>query len=273
MSKLIVPNDLDRAIIALLRSTAATPEFYRQLAQGEFWFLVKYHPEIEGTTLELTNGSPFPFVRMKGDHGPAVPLFSSAARAEEALAKWRTPPRTFSLGSLPAKLILEMLGKMEMLAVVNMSCATGQVTIPANLMRDLASGKALQPLDLGGGKPQQLLLTLLDPADYPTDLLQPVFDVLRRHKNFRAAWVFGPPSAPPPSGPGRTYYLQILMEPRDAAVFHDLNMVVQSARGDTFEVEMSLADETNPPDLAQLFQQAKPFYVAADYRPPVRAAA
>jgi len=73
-------------------------------------------------------------------------------------------------------------------------------------------------------------LKILNPADYPTDLIQPVFELLRRHKNFRAAWIFGATDAKPQPASGRGYQLLLLMEPRDAVIFHDLNMTVAAAR-------------------------------------------
>ncbi|HVM49391.1 MAG TPA: hypothetical protein VMU04_15290 [Candidatus Acidoferrum sp.] len=66
-------------------------------------------------------------------------------------------------------------------------CATGDLTIPPNLMRDLANGTALKPLP---PKVEERLLQKLDPADYPTEVIQAAFEVMRRHRNFRAAWVF-----------------------------------------------------------------------------------
>lgn len=266
-------NGLDRAIVALGRSAAAAPEFYRRLAQGDLWFLIHYHPEVENSVMELKNGAPLPFVRLKDADGAVVPLFSSQARADEGLNKARVPPRTFSLGSLPAKVVLEVLGKAELRAVVNKNCATGEVIIPPNLMRELANGKALKPLGLGGKRAKPLAVTILDPADYPTYLIQPVFELMRQHRNFRAAWVFGPPADMAQPGKARVYYLMLLMEPRDEVLFHDFNMVVQAARGEACEVEMGVAEETNPEYVANLFRQAKPFYVAADYRPPSAAAA
>src|SRR5947209_17213591 len=111
MSDFTPTNALDRAIMALSRSRAATPEFYRRLAEGELWFLIRYHPEIEGEVLELKNGSPMPFIRFKEAEGDAVALFSSLARAEEGLKQGKVPARTFSTGSMPARQALEILGK------------------------------------------------------------------------------------------------------------------------------------------------------------------
>lgn len=46
MSSFTAPNDLDRAIMAVARSRAAMPDFYRELTKGELWFLIRRHPEL-----------------------------------------------------------------------------------------------------------------------------------------------------------------------------------------------------------------------------------
>jgi hypothetical protein len=261
-------NDLDRALMALCRSTAATPEFYRQFAQGELWFLVRYHPEVEGETLELKNGSPMPFIQFKVQQGPAVALFSSSARAEECLKKAKFPPRQFSLGSMPARQILEILGLQGLHAVLNQACATGSIVVPPDLMRDLANGRALEPIV--PDKQMHGALTILDPADYPTDLIQPLFELMRQHAQFRAAWVFAFPSAEKPPASRPRYQLLILMDPRDEVIFHDLNMTLSAAERDeeAAKTGLGLIDETDAAYIAELFRQAPAFYIAADYRRP-----
>jgi hypothetical protein len=267
MSNFIPANDLDRAIVAVQRSKAGLPELYRQLAAGELWFLIPYHPEIEGELLELKNGSPLPFASLTDQQGEVVPLFSSEARLEEALDNGRVPARTYSVGSMPAVQVLEILGKVGLRAVINKSCATGQVLIPPNLMRDLADGSALAPMPLG--ERQHGKAKILNPADYPTDLIQPVFELLRLHRNFRAAWVFGGTEAKAQPEKGRSYQLLILMQPRDAVIFHDLSMVVAGLRPKVHELGVGLIDEKDLDSIKQLFRKAAPFYTAADYtRPP-----
>ncbi len=267
MSDFIPPNALDRAVMALQKSDSATPEFYRQLADGTLWFLVPYHPEVENSVLQLKNGSPLPFVRVKDQVGQVVPIFSSEERVNEGLKNGRVGPKTFSPASMPARQLLEVLGKVNIHAIVNKGCSTGSLVIPPDLMRALADGTALAPRAMSSGEAKQVTLTILNPADYPTNLVQPVFEVIRKHKNFRAAWIFGPPASASPSA-RKVYYLLILMDPRDSILFHDLNMVVQAARSDSFDVEMSLADEKNPQYIASVFKQASPFYVAVDYVKP-----
>src|SRR4051812_29833736 len=129
MGDFIPSNALDRAITALQKSDAATPEFYRQLAEGDIWFLVAYHPEVEDSVLELKNGSQLPFIRIKDSEGQVVPLFSSEARLNESLKAGKVPPKTFSVASMPAKLALQLLGRVGIRAVVNRACATGSITI------------------------------------------------------------------------------------------------------------------------------------------------
>jgi hypothetical protein len=258
MSDFVPVNGLDRAIMTLSRSKAATPEFYRQLAEGELWFLLHYHPEIEGEMLELKNGMPVPFAVYKEKEKEFVMLFSSEARVDEALKKGRVPPRTFSAGSMPARQILEVLGKSGLSAIINRSCATGSMIVSPDLMRDLADGSALKPL-AGTGQRQQGKLKILNPADYPTALVQAVFEFVRQHPQFRAAWVFGALPAP---AKGDGYQLLFFMEPQDQVLFHDLNMTIQAARAGE-EVGLGLLSKG---DVARIGSAAPPFYTAPDYR-------
>ncbi len=127
-------------------------------------------------------------------------------------------------------------------------------------MRDLADGSALQPLVSDAPERQQGKLKILNPANYPTALMQAVFEFVRQHPQFRAVWIFG---APTPPAHGRGYQLLFFMEPRDKVLFHDVNMTIQAARGDD---EVGLGQLTDD-DVAQISHQAPPFYTAWDYRP------
>jgi hypothetical protein len=272
VNPLIPANDLDRAIKALTRSPSAMPEFYRALtagdANGEIWFLMPFHPEFEDQKFCLQEGSPLPFAVMKDEKGEIAMLFSSEERLEEGLERGKVPPRTFLAGSMPAKQALEILGATGLRAVINRSCTTGSIIIGPDMMRDLASGEALKPLGLGICEPVTRRLGILDPADYPTFLIQPLFEMMRQHGNFRAAWIFGPPKDAPPSADLPAYYVLTLMEPPDEKLFHDFNIVVQSAKGKRCKVELSLTNPADTEEIAKLFRSAPPFFKAADYQPP-----
>lgn len=267
MSTNIPVNDLDRAIMALPRSRANTPEFYRQLLQGELWFLMKYHPELEGERMAITNGSPIPFIQITDKQGDVVPIFSSLERAEEGLQAGQVPENTYLPSAMQARELLELLGHLKWRAVVNPGCTTGSINIPYELMRDLANGTALKPLAVNReDEPQHVKLQILDPADYPTNLIQPVFEAARRYPNFKALWVFGAVGELP-AGAKRIYHLMVLMEPRDEVIFHELNMV-QADAGRAFDVRLALLRETDREYIANCFKQAAPFYVATGYCPP-----
>jgi hypothetical protein len=275
-------NDLDRAIIASGRSKAALPELMRRLAEGELWFaasanerigrltpfFVPYHPEVEGGVMELKNGMKLPFAMFEDEEGPHVPLFSSFERVREAMKRARFAARTYSAGSMPAKQALEMIGKADLRAMLNKGCReTGQMVIPANMMRGIADGSAFETEASPQGRTQEAV-DIINPADYPTDLIQPAFEILRKHRNFRAAWIFGRGKGQPTAVGGRRYQFLVLMEPRDAAIFHEFNLVVQSA-APPHEADLGYLDENNAAYIADLWRQVAAFYTAPDYeRPP-----
>jgi hypothetical protein len=253
-------NDLDRAIIAMRRSQAALPDLCRELIKGELWVLVPYHPEVEGECIELKHGSPLPFAMLQDAKGAVVPLFSSEARLDEGLKKGKVPSNKYSAAAMPAIQALAILGKADLRAVVNKSCATGDITIPADLMRDLADGTALAPSptrekEKGSGN-------IVNPADYPTHLIQPAFEVMRRHRNFRAAWII---SLAQEKASEARWQLLILMEPPDEQILHDLNLAVASVRTRPDEIGLGLLDETDSSCIQAIFRKAAPFYVASDY--------
>ncbi len=262
-------NDLDRAIIAVRKSKSALPEFMRRLSEGELWFLVPYHPEIEGGDMILKNGMPLPFSRFKDEDGVFVPIFSSHERVREFMKRSRFSARTFSAGSMPAKQVLEILGKLELRVSLNFECPkTGDVGLPPNMMRDVADGSALAP-DTELLQKVEEALNIIGPADYPTDLIQPAFELLRKHPAFRAAWVFERAKGQPTAKGWRRYQILVLMSPMDMVIFHDLNLVVQSTTTPTNKVDIGHLDENDTALLATLWQQAPPFYTAPDYvRPP-----
>lgn len=266
MSDSIPLNDLDRTIIALRKSKAALPDFMRNLGERELWFLVPWHPEVEDTDMELKNGMELPFSMLQDKEGPVVPLFSSFERAQEAMEKFQIPERTYAVAAMQAMAVLQILGNAKLRAVVNKGCTTGEVTIGPDMMRDVADGSAFAIK--GDGTTVEAKAQILDPADYPTDLVQSIFDFVRQHRCFRAAWVLGrEKSGPEPDG-GRGYNVMVLLEPRDDELLHDLNLVAQSAKRKTDEVELGAVPENDGTYTRQLFSHARPFYVAADYEPP-----
>lgn len=259
-------NDLDQAIIACSRSRAALPDLMRALGNGELWFFIPWHPEIEGGVLELKNGDRHPWIQIEDEEGPLVPLFSSLERTREAMKAARFPARTIMAGSMPATNVLAILGRSELRAVLNKGCQTGQLVIPANMMRDVADGTAFQPAAETAEHSRETM-QIIDPADYPTTLVQSAFELMRRHRNFRAAWLLGRGNGQPSPAGGRRLHLMMLMEPRDAAIVRDLDVVV-GAECEVDELSLGYVDENDEAYIAHLWKKVPPFYVAPDYEGP-----
>lgn len=254
-------NELDRAIFALTRSTSALPDVFRALTLNDLCALIPYHPEMIGN-FQLENGMPCPFIMTSDDRGDAVMLFSSEARADEAVKTGRFPEDRYSTAAMPARQMLEIVGKMEMRALINLTCATGTFEAPPDLMRDLASGVAMQP-SAAAQTVQTKTLQLIDPADYPTDLIQPLFETLRRNRRFRAAWVMR--TNEPTTAGGTHYEFLLLVDPPDRALVHDFNIVLQNSVKKPDEACFGLIDEKNQEYIDDLLTKAAPFHTAPDF--------
>jgi hypothetical protein len=260
-------NELDRTIKAMQRSNAGAPEFYRQLVAAELWFLLPYHPEMEGAHMQIQNGSPFPFcVQTESDGEEIVPIFSSEARLEESLRAGDVPTNKFLCGKMPGVQVLELIGKVGFAAVLNRGCATGELALPADLLCDLADGSIFEPT--GPSEIIQAAVTLVNPADYPTDLIQRAFEFIRQYRAFRAAWVFLLPDDSAAFNEARTYQLLFLVSPRSQALLHDLNLALNCSppKGVTFNI--GTVDETDTVQIVTLFAKAQPFYLAQDFVQP-----
>ena len=264
MSDLIPMNELDRAIKAMARTQAAFPDFCRALCKGDLWFLRPFQVGMTDEPSVIKKGEPYPFTVLNDPEGESVPVFSSEARAEEGMRNGNVPALTYVVGSLPAMRLLAMLGGTKFGAVVNKSCPTGEIYIDSTLMRDLANGTALKPAESDASQHKQREVSVLDPADYPTEMIQRAFEFMLRHRNFRAAWVLGMEVSSRPS-----YMLAVLMQPHDAVLFHDFNLTVHVSHSKDYDTYLKLLDKSDPECIGDTFCGAPVFYVAADYqRPP-----
>ncbi len=264
----IPTNDLDRALMALVKSKSALPRFLRELGTGELWFLTQFHPEIIGGTVVLENGMRSPFVELEDGEGPYVPLFSSFERLQESMRAFQAPEDSAAAASMEALLVLDLLGKMELRAIINMGCKTRAIHLPPDMMRSVADGSALKP-PAPTGETISRVMKNVDPADYPTDLLQPVFEILRQHRNFRAAWIMEHKQPEGAATAARHFQFAIHMDPRDPAVTHELSLVLASAALATgLAADSGQVDETDTEYLASLWQSAEPFYIAPDHARP-----
>ena len=257
-------NELDRCILAMGRSQSTFPDFCRAVIRGDLWFLRPFHVGIEDEPVVVKKGELFPFALLRDADGEFSPVFSSEARAEEGMRNGNVPMLTYWVGSMPAKQLLAMFSGTSFGMLFNKGCVTGEIAIRSDLIRDLASGKVFQPTEQDITQHKTGTAMALDPADYPTEMVQRAFEFMRRHKNFRAAWVWRLTVA------GRAgYVVATVMEPRDAALYHDFNLAVHVGHSPDYETYLFQLDTASPDGYRQLMESSPPFYTAPDYlRPP-----
>ena len=208
----------------------------------------------------VKKGELFPLALLRDADGEFSPLFSSEARAEEGMRHGDVPLLTYWVGSLPAKQLLTLFGGTPFGAVFNKGCSTGEIAIKADLIRGLASGKVFEPTENDASQHKTGTATALDPADYPTEVVQLAFEFMRRHQHFRAAWVWGVEVAGRPG-----YVVGAVMEPRDEAVFHDFNLAVHAVHSPDYDIYVVLIDEKSPPGYREMMGQSPPFYTVPGY--------
>jgi SseB protein C-terminal domain len=263
MSDIIPLNELDRCIQAMGRSQAVFPDFCRAVVQGELWFLRPFHVGIEDEPVVVKKGEAFPLALLRDKDGTFSPVFSSEARAEEGMRQGNVPMLTYWVGSMPAKQLLALFGGTSFGMTFNKGCVTGEVAINADLVRDLASGKVFQPTENDPSLKKTGTVAVLDPADYPTEMVQRAFEFMRRHKHFRAAWVLRETATGRPG-----YVIGVLMEPHDTVLYHDFNLAVHAGHSPDYDTYLLLLDEKSPAGHREMMKQTPPFYTAPDFRPP-----
>jgi hypothetical protein len=154
--------------------------------------------------------------------------------------------------------VLHILSTQNTRAVLNPACGTGEVKLSPSLMASLIADARPSPTPVADVSE----VAVVDPADYPTDFVQPVFEFMREHREFRAAWIFGNPDREHENAHG--YVLAVLMEPRDETLIADLGIVIRGALTPELEVEVSILDPVEPAT-AELVRMVRPFHCAPDF--------
>lgn len=255
-------NDLERLMAARDFGPQLYPQFFRLLRKSELVFLIPYHPEMVGE-IALKSGDVLPpFVVWKSPtDGLRVPIFTSMDRATEACANTGAREGQYAFCEMLGQQLFDLLSVQENAIVINPACSTPSTFLDLNAARKLADGSILisEPEEQRSGS-----VKIVDPADYPTDFLQPLFRFLRENPGIKAAWLFReqtPPDAP-------VSYVFVLKADGDtSAVENDFRIVATSACPKGVDYGVALLDAENAALLA-ITAQHTPFYAAPDYRAP-----
>lgn len=106
-------NELDRHIWRAQKDKSALLPFFRSLLSAELDVLMPYQNELEGETLRIENGAPFPFALFDSPEGRYVVGFTSPERAEEGMKVGKIPPNTFLSCVVNGRELCEMVGVMK----------------------------------------------------------------------------------------------------------------------------------------------------------------
>ncbi len=263
-------NDLDRAISDMKRGPSAQPELYRRLSEGELWTIIPRRPAIEEVQFDFSQETELPLVALPHGKRKVIAVYSSEERLMEGLSRGKAPPETYAALAVPANVLLEAISRAGLDAAVNYFCqTTGQVIVPPDILRGLADGSALKPAKVTGKRPEvREWLKVVSPADYPTRMLQPLFELFKQDRSFRAAWIFEVPKTAPTTESGRHFKVLVLMDPRNDAIYHDVEVVLDAVPKDGNVISGGLLNEKDRRAIERTFGVAEPFFMAVDYERP-----
>jgi hypothetical protein len=255
-------NELDRLLWRVQKDTSVVLPFFRSLLSAELDVLMPYQNELEGEMLKVENGAPFPFALFDSPQGKYVVAFTSPERADEGMKAGKVAPDTFLSCVVNGRDLCEMVGVMQLALVVNKSCQTGEYRMNDVLLRDLANGEALRSTH--PDHTEHMTLHQVDPAHYPTDIIQAAFQKMRQHSAFRAAWLLAQHDEKE-----WWYVLMTYMNPPSDQLRHELDLVVQLARSKSdLGVRTSHLDLDNRENVIGAFRQfPTTFYTAPGFDP------
>ena len=244
--------------MAALRSPAGRPEFYRQVRESNLLFLLPYHPDLDGV-MTITGEDRMVMIGWTGLHGEYIPAFTSERQATWALKSRGEEEGKYAVAELKGEVFFTLVaGKKDAQVIINPGCPLGEVRLIECAIKGLATGSILRPVRSVEEATEQMII--MDPADYPTNFIQPLFEFLRGRPEVAAAWIF---RQEPPTPPATVRYrigLHIT-GPREQ-VQQDFVLVAKAARPPNVEFGVTVLDPTHP-DTARMMRGVRPFYRAA----------
>jgi hypothetical protein len=252
-------NPLERAFAKAVRGAEGYPEFLRQLRGSMLVALVPYHPEMDGPG-EILSNQGMTFKLMGDERGPAIPLYTSEARARKVLKRRNTPSKWCCVIEMKGEWLLQAMAQHPHDVAVNPGCRDGSIRIGHKTVQKLADGSVFATVK----EQDRGTVKVIEPAEYPTALIQPVFQYLRDRPEVRAAWLFRHET----SAAAKNFYVCGLLLTGDVKpVENDLIMIAKAARAPDTDFGVTVLDP-NVPALADIMARFTPFYAAPDFRPP-----
>jgi hypothetical protein len=251
-------NDIERILDSKRFGPQDYPALFRLLLESDLVFLIPIWTAAPHLIHwgEHDGRPPFGRIRRReqGKTEERTPIFSStdaARRACRASGLWKQ----FTLCQMNGQKLFEWLAQEDGMFVVNPSSTRNELHMDLAAVRKLADGSLLtqRPREHVEGT-----LKLLDPAEYPTDFMQAIFEFLRKNSSVQAAWIFKYLD-----GAGNLCYVFILDAPSNPKEVEDeFSLIARLACPKGAEWGVRFLDR-NDSEMARIPQEFAPFYRAA----------
>ena len=256
-------NDLESALAVALRGPEGHPDFFRQLREAIVTFLMPYHPELDGT-FEIRNGGTMTFTIWESPKGKFIPIFTSLERAQQAIKNTSAPDNQYAIAEMKGKELFKVITCQKHPVVINPASDIGELFLDHAASRMVADGTILRPIR--SGAQQQGRVKIVEPADYPTDFLQPLFRFLRERAEVKAAWLFRQLEQPDPARVNYVFGLLVACDDPEQ-IGQDFAVVAKSAKPDDADFGVMIINP-NEPAMAKIISTYPAFYAAPDYKAP-----
>lgn len=253
-------NELERLLAARDFGPHCYPAVFRLLRESRLVFLLPCHPELTGTEDTVGPGELVPRFPIweSPETGRRIPIFSSAQRAKEGCKAAGAPDGTYALAEMSGRELFDLLACQPEPIALNPGCDIHVLFFSASTARELASKTRIGRVK---GKRKQANATIVDPADYPTDFLEPLFRFLCERPEAQAAWLLREDTQP--GAP--VSYVFVLKVTGDAQELEtDFRMVAGAACPKDVKYGLAQFDPNNE-GLVKLTAQFTPFFAAPSY--------
>ena len=256
-------NDLERALAVALRGPEGHPEFFRQARESILVFLVPYHPELDGT-FTIRNGDAMTFTVWENPKGKFIPIFTSIERAQAAIKNTGARENQYAVAEMKGKELFRAIACQEYGVVINPASGKVELSLDRRAARMLADGTILRPIP--STAQQQGRVKIVEPADYPTDFLQPLFRFLGGRPEVKAAWLFRQIEQPDPARINYVFGLLVACSSTEQ-LLQDFAVVAKSATRDEADFGVTIIN-SDEPAVAEIISRHPAFYAAPDYKAP-----
>jgi hypothetical protein len=261
-------NDLERAFRDAHLGLAETVAYFRELRESILYFFMPYRPGMDGV-FSVGNGSTLTFITWTVEGEVMIPVFTSSARAEEALraaGKWHEKN---GLGEMLGKELLHVISMTpgHCPVVVNPGCTSGSRVMDAKMVLSIVDESALYLPTPGELALNGLVMSLPQSPSQPARLREPLGKFFSGLPEVKAAWLFYEEQPAKPFE--QVYVLGMIVEGGDAEELkREAALAIQGACLPEWNSRVWLMDPKDA-GLKEVIAGVTPFYAAPDFKRPI----